>query len=132
MEALREAVYLRSYAQKNPLLEYKIEGSDIFESLIFSIRHNIASKVFRVRIKESTSTVEATSPRSASRIEATQTSHEAVSSFANESQSVRKESAIAAASAPATATVVRQGKKIGRNDPCPCGSGKKYKYCHGR
>ena len=132
MEALREAVYLRSYAQKNPLLEYKIEGSDIFESLIFSIRHNIASKVFRVRIKESTSTVEATSPRSASRIEATQTSHEAVSSFAIESQSVRKESAIAAASAPATATVVRQGKKIGRNDPCPCGSGKKYKYCHGR
>ncbi|HNV18069.1 MAG TPA: preprotein translocase subunit SecA [Rectinema sp.] len=132
MEALREAVYLRSYAQKNPLLEYKIEGSDIFESLIFSIRHNIASKVFRVRIKESSSTVEATSPRSASRIEATQTSHEAVSSFANESQSVRKESAIAAASAPATATVVRQGKKIGRNDPCPCGSGKKYKYCHGR
>ncbi|HPG96788.1 MAG TPA: preprotein translocase subunit SecA, partial [Rectinema sp.] len=101
MEALREAVYLRSYAQKNPLLEYKIEGSDIFESLIFSIRHNIASKVFRVRIKESSSTVEATSPRSASRIEATQTSHEAVSSFANESQSVRKESAIAAASAPA-------------------------------
>ena len=132
MEALREAVYLRSYAQKNPLLEYKIEGSDIFESLIFSIRHNIASKVFRVRIKESTSTVEATSPRSASRIEATQTSHEAVSSFANESQSVRKESAIAAASAPATATIIRQGKKIGRNDPCPCGSGKKYKYCHGR
>ena len=132
MEALREAVYLRSYAQKNPLLEYKIEGSDIFESLIFSIRHNIASKVFRVRIKESTSTVETTSPRSASRIEATQTSHEAVSSFANESQSVRKESAIAAASAPATATIIRQGKKIGRNDPCPCGSGKKYKYCHGR
>ncbi len=132
MEALREAVYLRSYAQKNPLLEYKIEGSDIFESLIFSIRHNIASKVFRVRIKESTPTVEAASPRSASKIEASQTSHEAVSSFVSESQSVRKESAIAAASAPATATVVRQGKKIGRNDPCPCGSGKKYKYCHGR
>ncbi|HPG97140.1 MAG TPA: SEC-C metal-binding domain-containing protein, partial [Rectinema sp.] len=63
---------------------------------------------------------------------ATQTSHEAVSSFASESQSVRKESAIAAASAPATATIIRQGKKIGRNDPCPCGSGKKYKYCHGR
>jgi len=52
MEALREAVYLRSYAQKNPLLEYKLEGSDIFESLILSIRRNIASKVFRVKIKE--------------------------------------------------------------------------------
>ena len=132
MEALREAVYLRSYAQRNPLLEYKIEGSDIFESLIFSIRHNIASKVFRVRIKESTPTVEATSPRSTSRIEAAQTSHEAVSSFVDQSKSVQKESAIALASTPATATVVRQGKKIGRNDPCPCGSGKKYKYCHGR
>jgi len=51
MEALRDAVYLRSYAQKNPLLEYKIEGSDIFEELIDAIRRNIASRVLRVRIK---------------------------------------------------------------------------------
>ncbi|HWP67928.1 MAG TPA: preprotein translocase subunit SecA, partial [Rectinemataceae bacterium] len=51
MEALREAVYLRSYAQKNPLLEYKIEGSDIFEELIDAIRRNIASRVLRVQIK---------------------------------------------------------------------------------
>ncbi len=130
MEALREAVYLRSYAQKNPLLEYKLEGYDIFESLILSIRHNIASKVYRVRIKESAQAQQSTAPRS-SIVDSAQTNHQSVSSFAGESE-MPKESAIAAASAPASATVVRQGQKIGRNDPCPCGSVKKYKYCHGR
>lgn len=132
MEALREAVYLRSYAQKNPLVEYKLEGSDIFESLILAIRHNIASKVFRVKIKQNPQTSESAAPQAASRLQAAQTSHQSVGSFAGESAEVGKESAIAAASAPDSATVVRQGKKIGRNDPCPCGSGKKYKYCHGR
>ncbi len=130
MEALREAVYLRSYAQKNPLLEYKLEGSDIFESLILSIRHNIASKVYRVRIKESVQTQESSAVRTP-RIESAQTSHQSVGSFKGASERPQ-ESAIAAASAPVSATVVRQGQKIGRNDPCPCGSGKKYKYCHGR
>ncbi|MDQ7796783.1 MAG: SEC-C metal-binding domain-containing protein, partial [Spirochaetia bacterium] len=131
MEALREAVYLRSYAQKNPLLEYKLEGSDIFESLILSIRHNIASKVFRVRIQQKVEQT-ATIPSRAPRIEVAQTSHQSVGSFAGESEAVRQESAIAAAAAPPAATVIRQGQKIGRNDPCPCGSGKKYKHCHGR
>ncbi len=130
MEALREAVYLRSYAQKNPLLEYKLEGSDIFESLILSIRHNIASKVYRVRIKESAQAQQTSASRPL-KIESAQTSHQSVRSFAGESEAPQ-ESAIAAASAPSSATVVRQGQKIGRNDPCPCGSGKKYKYCHGR
>jgi len=123
MEALREAVYLRSYAQKNPLLEYKLEGSDIFESLILSIRRNIASKVFRVKIKEDTQTTNAQT-RVPSKIEIAQTSHQSVSSFSEESAAASKESAIAAAAAPASVTVVRQGQKIGRNDPCPCGSGK--------
>jgi preprotein translocase subunit SecA len=130
MEALREAVYLRSYAQKNPLLEHKLEGSDIFESLILAIRHNSASKVYRVRIKESAQTQESGAARP-TRIESAQMSHQAVGSFAGESEPP-KESAIAAAAAPSSVTVVRQGQKVGRNDPCPCGSGKKYKYCHGR
>jgi preprotein translocase subunit SecA len=131
MEALREAVYLRSYAQKNPLLEYKLEGSDIFESLILSIRHNIASKLFRVRIQQKVEQTAAV-PSRVPKIEAAQTSHQSVGSFAGESEAVRQESAIAAAAAPPAATVIRQGQKIGRNDPCPCGSGKKYKHCHGR
>ncbi|HCX96453.1 MAG TPA: preprotein translocase subunit SecA, partial [Spirochaetaceae bacterium] len=109
----------------------KLEGSDIFESLILSIRHNIASKVFRVRIQQKVEQT-ATIPSRAPRIEVAQTSHQSVGSFAGESEAVRQESAIAAAAAPPAATVIRQGQKIGRNDPCPCGSGKKYKHCHGR
>jgi len=132
MEALREAVYLRSYAQKNPLLEYKLEGSDIFESLIMSIRHNIASKVFRVRIRqESESAAASTAPARTDRSARAETSHAEFGAFAGAVTSA-PESSVAAAAAPANVTVVRAGQKIGRNDPCPCGSGKKYKHCHGR
>ncbi len=129
MEALREAVYLRSYAQKNPLLEYKLEGSDIFESLILSIRHNIASKVFRVRIRQESE--QTTGPTRVIRSERAEASHIEVGSFAG-AVTAAPESSIAAAAAPSNVTVVRTGQKIGRNDPCPCGSGKKYKHCHGR
>jgi preprotein translocase subunit SecA len=136
MEALREAVYLRSYAQKNPLLEYKIEGSDIFENLVDSIRHNIASRVFLVKIK--TDEDRQTATRTAKPVV---TNHESSSQFGTgggaESSPASMDdrpsgSRISVASSPDSATVVRSGKKVGRNDPCPCGSGKKYKYCHGR
>ncbi|MFA5851446.1 MAG: preprotein translocase subunit SecA, partial [Spirochaetales bacterium] len=137
MEALREAVYLRSYAQKNPLLEYKIEGSDIFEELIDAIRRNIASRVLRVRIKtEEERKVPAKEP-------AAMAHHESSGQFASansgpisaENPSISKrpqESQISQASTPENVTVVHNGQKVGRNDPCPCGSGKKYKHCHGR
>jgi len=151
MEALREAVYLRSYAQKNPLLEYKIEGSDIFEELIDTIRKDIATKVLRVRIRSDEER----------RIPAKEASatfhHESAGQFSQAqpaggvggalpvsgasaglggsggdiSQRPRG-SQISAASRPENVTVVRSGEKVGRNDPCPCGSGKKYKHCHGR
>ena len=137
MEALREAVYLRSYAQKNPLLEYKIEGSDIFEELIDAIRRNIASRVLRVRIKtEEERKVPAKEPAALAHHEssgqfagaggAQETAMDA--SLSNRPQA----SSIAQASTPENVTVVHSGQKVGRNDPCPCGSGKKYKHCHGR
>ena len=137
MEALREAVYLRSYAQKNPLLEYKIEGSDIFEELIDAIRRNIASRVLRVRIKsEEERKAPAKEPVAMAR-------HESSGQFSaadrgevgtmDSSMSKRPQgSQISQASTPENVTVVHSGQKVGRNDPCPCGSGKKYKHCHGR
>lgn len=137
MEALREAVYLRSYAQKNPLLEYKLEGSDIFDQLIDAIRRNIASRVHRVKIR-------AEEERQAPAKEvAANTSHESSGQFGSGAAPARSESEapfsqkpqgsrLSEASTPENATVVRTGQKIGRNDPCPCGSGKKYKHCHGR
>ena len=138
MEALREAVYLRHYAQKNPLLEYKIEGSDIFEQLIEAIRKNIASRVLRVQIRsQENRSLPSKDPK------AIMTQHESHGQFSHASGargpespvllgSKPQSSSIAQASAPENVTVVRTGEKVGRNDPCPCGSGKKFKHCHGR
>jgi preprotein translocase subunit SecA len=150
MEALREAVYLRSYAQKNPLLEYKIEGSDIFEELIDSIRKDIATKVLRVRIKgdeerripakeapvtlhhESTGQFSQSQGPGAAGTSSAPGSAAASQGPGGDISQRPRGSQISAASRPENVTVVRSGEKIGRNDPCPCGSGKKYKHCHGR
>jgi preprotein translocase subunit SecA len=127
MEALREAVYLRSYGQKNPLLEYKLEGFDIFDRMIEEIRLSIAQKLYLVR-------VQAAEARQAAPIDrAVSTIHAEAGQFGSAGQeSGTKRSPMADASRPEAATVVRTGEKVGRNDPCPCGSGKKYKHCHGR
>jgi preprotein translocase subunit SecA len=126
MESLREAVYLRSYAQKNPLVEYKLEGFDIFEAMIEDIRRTIATRLFLVRIQSP----EERQARPAQAVSST--SHDQVGQFGGAAASSSGSSATAAASKPEGATVVRSGAKVGRNDPCPCGSGKKYKHCHGR
>jgi preprotein translocase subunit SecA len=125
MEALREAVYLRSYAQKNPLTEYKVEGFQIFDTMISQIREEIAGRVHLVRIQMAGDRAARSRPVST----AQSASHGSLSAFGG-----------AAAARPAgparsqgeAVTVVRSQPKVGRNDLCPCGSGKKYKHCHGR
>jgi preprotein translocase subunit SecA len=128
MEALREAVYLRAYAQKNPLVEYKLEGFDIFEKMIGEIRRSIASRLFLVRIQAP----EERAARPAISTSTAAASHDQVGQFGGASSQAPGKSAVAEASKPDGATVVRSGDKVGRNDPCPCGSGKKFKHCHGR
>jgi preprotein translocase subunit SecA len=130
MEALREAVYLRTYAQKNPLVEYKLEGFDIFERMIDTIRKTIATRLFLVRIQ----TPEERAARPVVSAGTAAASHDQVGQFgaAGGRAASGGGSAVAQASKPEGATVVRTGAKVGRNDPCPCGSGKKYKHCHGR
>ncbi len=135
MEALREAVYLRSYAQKNPLLEYKIEGFDIFDEMIEDIRRSISTRLFLVRIQTPEERVARPTPVAAA------ASHDEVGQFggagaaaaaSSGAMPTAQRSAVAEAARPDNATVVRGTEKVGRNDPCPCGSGKKYKHCHGR
>jgi preprotein translocase subunit SecA len=125
MEALREAVHLRTFAQKNPLTEYKIEGFQMFDELIDSIRGEIAMRVHLVRILTGPQVRDESS--AATRTVAA--SHGSMSAFEGARQQV-KDGAKAAGQGPVT--VKRGYPKVGRNDPCPCGSGKKYKYCHGR
>jgi len=126
LEALREAVYLRSYAQRNPLLEYKLEGFQIFDQLLYDIRTSIARKVFAVKAEGFRSRTHVVSP--AGSAQAVHGSMQMFGSNANAPQGT----ATATAQQPQGVRVQRSYPKVGRNDPCPCGSGKKYKYCHGR
>jgi preprotein translocase subunit SecA len=133
MEALREAVYLRSYAQKNPLTEYKLEGFQIFDKMIDKIREDIASLIHRVRVGQNENREVRTNKNAA--MSANHGSMNAFSAHgsavAAQAQRQAQRSATANASQPHSVTVVRSQPKVGRNDPCPCGSGKKYKQCHG-
>ena len=124
LESLREAVYLRSYGQKNPLTEYKLEGFDIFYSMLDDIRIEIASRVFLVKVQ---SPEEAGQVRRAKTVSA-DAHHRAVGAFSGASPV----SGPLSASKPDSTQVIRVVPKVGRNEPCPCGSGKKYKHCCGR
>ena len=133
LEALREAVYLRAYSQKNPLLEYKLEGFQIFDEMLMGIKTTIARTVFRVRIEG-----EPSRGAAVPRVVPLQASHGSFGQFgaagAAGSAGASVSSAVTArpaAAATHSVTVQRSVPKVGRNDPCPCGSGKKYKYCHG-
>jgi preprotein translocase subunit SecA len=122
-------VYLRHYAQKNPLTEYKLEGYRIFEDMIEEIRQEIASRMHLIRI-QITEGGAARRPASRSIGTIQSANHSSMSSFGGASKPAGS-SPLARASQPDSATVVRTQPKVGRNDPCPCGSGKKYKFCHG-
>ncbi len=125
LESLREAVYLRSYGQKNPLTEYKLEGFDIFYNMLDDIRLEIASRLFLVKVKVEG---EAAPVRQVRQVTGN-AQHNAVSTFSASGGGAK--AAPMSASNPANVQVVRAVPKVGRNEPCPCGSGKKYKHCHG-
>lgn len=127
LEDLRDSVSLRTYAQKNPLVEYKLEGSEIFDRMIDQIKSSVAKTILRVQIRQ-----EGQQPRQAVPRRIVE-SHNSALSFGNmaaHQQQAARQSANAGAVSPVQ--VIRTAPKVGRNDPCPCGSGKKYKNCCGR
>lgn len=143
LEALREAVGLRSYGSKNPLTEYKLDGFNMFDEMLDSIRNIVMSRVFKVRIQLSPEAQEA---RKRAAMQAQRNMNAQHSEAENITQQARPVSSMNGALARRQAgssitaqhtqgqfvTVRRTSPKIGRNDPCPCGSGKKYKNCCGR
>ena len=108
MDELKRGIYLRSYAQKDPVVEYRLEGFDMFEEMNNSIREDTVKMLFTIQVK----TEEA--PKREQVAKPTTASHGGHGDGSEKKQPIKK------------------GKKIGRNDPCPCGSGKKYKKCCGR
>ncbi|MFB0515601.1 MAG: preprotein translocase subunit SecA [Candidatus Neomarinimicrobiota bacterium] len=137
MDQLREGINLRAYGQKNPLLEYKSEAFGMFVEMLDDINRATLRRLFGVRIAG----LEEQRPRLQRVGRQLQTSHaEAVNlGFAATggpaSQQPQAQPAMAgmagAQMPPAQRKPVQVGEKVGRNDPCPCGSGKKYKKCHG-
>ncbi|MCR4789446.1 MAG: SEC-C domain-containing protein, partial [Treponemataceae bacterium] len=127
LESLREAVYLRSYGSKNPLTEYKIDGFNIFYDMLDQIRFDIASRVFRVRVQTGDNERRVNTRRSMS------AHHSSSSTFdGNAARARAGNGAMQQRRQSENIQVVRTTPKVGRNDPCPCGSGKKYKNCCGR
>ena len=136
MDSLRNSIGLRAYGQRDPLIEYKAEAFKIFEDLMVNIKTEICHNIFR-----SASSLMAF--ENFLRKLPQRTLHAEVSAFGgNGSPAAAPAPAPPNALAPplvdevteevSRAKPVRTGPKVGRNDPCPCGSGKKYKQCCGR
>ncbi|RFF28750.1 MULTISPECIES: preprotein translocase subunit SecA [unclassified Wenzhouxiangella] len=128
MDYLRRSVGLRSFAQKKPQQEYKREGFEMFTEMLDNMKHEVMKGLARVRVR-SEDDVEAVDQ---------QRKREAPMQFQHaEAQSATSDGAAEGSGqggqgATKPDTFVRQGRKVGRNEPCPCGSGKKYKQCHGK
>ncbi len=123
LDELRDAASLMSYAQKNPLVEYKNTASDAFEEMLGAISEAVCKAAVLVRFQVN-------GPRrDENREKKLQTVHREMESVMSERKGG---TAVASQSEAAGTTVRRDSPKVGRNDPCPCGSGKKYKNCCGR
>ncbi len=120
MDHLRQGIHLRGYAQQNPKEEYKREAFDLFSAMLDRIKHEVITTLARVEIHEQEDVAFIETQRHGSQ------------EMYYEHPSLMAAGEGAAATAEVVGTVTRQQPKIGRNAPCPCGSGKKYKQCHGR
>lgn len=126
LDGLREAVHLRSYGSKNPLTEYKIDGFNQFDEMLDSIRDSVTSRVFKVKVQVGSQPPRQQQPRQMN------AQHQEAQSMARSAQQAAQNSAMKNGRQGQSVTVTRSVPKVGRNDPCPCGSGKKYKNCCGR
>jgi preprotein translocase subunit SecA len=126
IDHLRNSINLRGYAQKDPKNEYKKEAFELFSSMLDNFKYEVISSLAKIRIasEEETERAQEEWKESMSEINA---EHESVLDN-NETQEDHQEQD----EAPKVQQVKRDGPKVKRNDPCPCGSGKKFKQCHGK
>lgn len=103
MDHLRQGIHLRAYGGTDPLREYQFEGYEMFNNMVASIQEEVSQYIMKARVEQNV-----------------------------ERQAVVDESKMSTNAEPAVKRPVAKGETIGRNDPCPCGSGKKYKQCHGK
>ncbi len=136
LDHLRQGIHLRGYAQKDPKQEYKRESFELFGTLLDTIKSEVTRTVFTVRIQSQEELEQASEQieEDLAHLENVRYQHD---EFAGEAQtedevSAQRTRALAALTGTDGAVLVNDVQKVGRNDPCPCGSGKKYKQCHGK
>jgi len=125
MDHLREGIGLRGYGQKDPKKEYKREGFELFSEMMRNIQRNTGENVFRVQVRQQEEVIPSLQQNQARETHENHAGDDDVSDGQNAEQGQT-------AKPEAVRQVRRERPKIGRNDPCHCGSGKKYKKCHGR
>jgi preprotein translocase subunit SecA len=125
MDQLRQGIHLRAYAQKQPKQEFKRESFELFQDLLQNIKFDVVRMLSRMQIENPK---EIETQERLRRAEAAQKM-----SFQHSQASAGSDQGVPQPKGAAKAeTFVREERKVGRNEPCPCGSGKKYKQCHGQ
>ncbi len=118
LDHLRQGIHLRGYAQKNPKQEYKREAFELFSAMLESIKRDVTQTLMNVQIR-SEADVAAEAPHAPENVQYHHADYEEALASSDKTEEEHK-------------PFVRTNEKVGRNDPCPCGSGKKYKQCHGK
>jgi preprotein translocase subunit SecA len=120
LDHLRQGIHLRGYAQKNPKQEYKREAFELFSNMLESVKNEVTQVLMNVQIRSEQDIEAAEAPHAPSNVQYHHADYEEALGQNEAAENAEK------------TPFVRGGEKIGRNDPCPCGSGKKYKQCHGK
>ena len=130
MDYLRQGIYLRGYAQKQPKQEYKKEAFELFSEMLEDVKREVVTLLARVRIRseeEVAALEQAERQQAQARLLQSQFQHQNAGGYGADEDAADVEAARSGVAQPG-----RDEPKVGRNDPCPCGSGKKYKHCHGQ
>ena len=125
LDHLRQGIHLRGFAQKNPKQEYKREAFELFSMLLDSVRNEVTRVLMTVQIRTEQDVQKVEEPVEVTNVRYQHADYEEALAEADAAEDASK-------GKPVQQPFVRGGQKVGRNDPCPCGSGRKFKQCHGR
>jgi preprotein translocase subunit SecA len=143
MDYLRQGIHLRGYAQKDYRFEFKREAFELFSAMLDRVKHDTVSMLARVEVRDPAEVEREEAEQRARLMRALQAQHAEAASVLQAPEAAPEQAPLPAGGAPARlaglgggsaapqAPFVRGERKVGRNEPCPCGSGKKYKQCHG-
>jgi preprotein translocase subunit SecA len=131
MDQLKEGIGLRAYGQRNPLIEYQREGYDLFQEMGENVKGDVVAKLFRVQVARDDAQRQDLQRDRMNLVHRSITDSMARAAAAEGEGGAPQPRPEMKPPGEKQKTVVREGDKVGRNDPCPCGSGKKYKKCCG-